>query len=82
MKTNGCPRAPLCPLAQSTIAFPSSSSCLKKEREKKAKMKGKLGIDFALLLYIPRVGESGITDFLELVCPRSNYFDNQVWPLP
>jgi hypothetical protein len=30
-----------------TIVFPSSSLFLKREREKKAKMKGKLGIEFS-----------------------------------
>jgi hypothetical protein len=35
------------PLTQSAIAFPSSSSYLKKEKENKVKMKGKLGIEFS-----------------------------------
>jgi hypothetical protein len=41
MKTNCFPCTPLHPLAQSVVAFLSSSLHVKKEREKKVKMKGK-----------------------------------------
>jgi hypothetical protein len=59
MRTNGCPCAPICPLARSGVAFPSSSSRLEKERGKKAKMKGKTRDRIFLAdLYFTRWGKS------------------------
>jgi hypothetical protein len=34
------------------------------------------------MLYIPGIEECHAVDLLESVCPRSEYLNYQVWPLP